>query len=309
MDVACGVLIDGERILIARRPQGKIGAGKWEFPGGKIEPGETPQMALVRELNEELGVRVTASESLARLRHSYRDRTIRLDTWRVDLFQGVPRPCEGQQLAWVRPADAARYDLLASSWRVLSALQLPRHYVVTPPLAEPGCWLPRLGGLPAGAWLRLRRPGLGDDAYTTLAARVASACRSCGVALVVDRVAALGVGRGAAGLHLNGRRLSACETRPVGHDVICIASVHNAREVARAHALGMDAVVLSPLRPTTTHPQAAPLGPGVFREMVAGAGLPVYALGGVGPADLQTVRGLGAFGVAGVSAYWSAPES
>lgn len=303
--VACGVVVDGPRILIARRPSGKIGAGKWEFPGGKIEAGETPRQALVRELDEELGIRVTRAEPLARLRHAYRDRIIWLDTWRVTAFAGRAMPREGQELAWVEAAQAPRYELLGSSWRVLAALRLPRHYAFTPPEMPPARWLARIPALPRGAWLRLRRPGMTEAAYVELARKVSPACAAAGVALVVDRRAALdGVG-GVAGLHLDGQGLACSQGRPAGHDLMCLASVHDAAQLARAYALGVDAVVIAPLRATPSHPQALGMGWRVFHQLAVGAGVPAYALGGVGPGDLDAVRRHGGFGVAGISAYWS----
>ncbi|TAM10218.1 MAG: Nudix family hydrolase [Nevskiaceae bacterium] len=303
--VACGVLVDGPRILIARRPTGKVGAGKWEFPGGKIEAGETPRQALVRELDEELGIQVTQATPLARLRHAYRDRIIWLDTWRVEAFAGSAVPREGQELAWVEAARAPEYELLGSSWRVLAALRLPRHYAFTPPILAPERWLAQIPALPRGTWLRLRRPAATDVAYVDLARPVARACAAAGVALVVDRMAALEAGIVAAGLHLGGVQLARITARPVDHEIICFASVHDAAQLALAYARDVDAVIVSPLRATPSHPQAQGIGWDAFHRLAVDAGLPAYALGGVGPGDLETVRRHGGFGVAGISAYWS----
>jgi 8-oxo-dGTP diphosphatase len=101
IDVACGVLVDADgQVLMAQRPPGKIAAGHWEFPGGKIEPGETTLAALSRELREELGVEVLAAEPLIDFVHRYRDRRVRLRTYRVTAYRGQPQGQEAQTLAW-----------------------------------------------------------------------------------------------------------------------------------------------------------------------------------------------------------------
>ncbi|MDN5873456.1 MAG: thiamine phosphate synthase, partial [Sinobacteraceae bacterium] len=149
-------------------------------------------------------------------------------------------------------------------------------------------------------------PDLDDDAYAERAGRVSAECSARDVPLVVDRPAAVKGGINAVGLHLDGARLATCPARPLGHEYICLASVHNADELARAYALEMDAAVLSPLRATASHPGQAGLGNRAWQAMAHNAGLPVYALGGIGPDDLDKVRALGGFGVAGITAYFPA---
>ncbi len=306
IDVACGVLIDAAgRLLIAQRPLGKVAAGKWEFPGGKIGPGETAAAALARELDEELGVLVVVAEPLVRLRQDYSDRRVRLETWRVTAFDGVPQPREGQQLAWIRPQDAETYDLLPSCWRVLAALRLPRHYVFTPPTAPLTEWLPRLHRLPAAALLRLRRPTLDDATYGIEAQQLAAACRKLELGLIVDRDPAQVELLDAAGWHANSAALARLQGRPLPQQRWCLASTHDAQQLAQARRAGMDAAVLAPVQPTRSHPGTAALGWPRFGTLTGSAGLPVYALGGLGPDDLPNARDHGAIGVAGISAYWS----
>ena len=111
--VVAAALYDAEgRVLIAQRPQGKHQAGRWEFPGGKVAPGESETEALVRELHEELGIDVAASRPFMRLEHSYPDRSVELSMWIVERFSGTPRGLDGQKLRWVAPADLPHADLL-----------------------------------------------------------------------------------------------------------------------------------------------------------------------------------------------------
>ena len=122
--VVAAALCDRQgRILIAQRPGTKHMAGRWEFPGGKVGPGEPEAQALIRELHEELGVQVHEPQFCLRLTHAYPDRTVELSFWIVREFAGEPRPLEGQQLRWVRAADLGRQDILEADGPFIEALQ------------------------------------------------------------------------------------------------------------------------------------------------------------------------------------------
>ncbi len=114
------------RILIAQRPPGKHMAGRWEFPGGKVDAGESEAAALARELREELGVEVTSSRPFMRLAHSYNDRDVELSMWIVDSYLGEPRSLDGQGLKWVEPARLGDEDILEADIPFIAALLNPR---------------------------------------------------------------------------------------------------------------------------------------------------------------------------------------
>ena len=101
-------------------------AGRWEFPGGKLEVGEDPYAGLKRELAEELGVVVSEARPLIRLRHEYPDRRVWLDVWQVTAYDGEPQPLDAQALAWARPDDLPKHDLLEADRAIVTALRLPR---------------------------------------------------------------------------------------------------------------------------------------------------------------------------------------
>ncbi|WP_162932564.1 Nudix family hydrolase [Solimonas sp. K1W22B-7] len=300
--VACGVLVRDGKVLLAQRPAGKVAAGSWEFPGGKIEPGETTRQALERELHEELGVEVRGARPLIRFRHEYTNRTVLLDTWLIDRFDGEPHGREEQALAWVTAQELAVHpQVLPTVLPIAGALRLPADYVFTPPDADEAFLLQRLAQLPAGALLRLRRPGLDDAAYAVLARRLAPPCTAQGLRLVLDRGAALSVQLGA-GWHATSVVLAMLESLPAG--LHCHASCHMPQELERAARLGFASAVLGPVRATATHPGMSPLGWERFAEWTAALQLPVYGLGGVGPAQREEAFAAYAQGVAGIRAYW-----
>jgi 8-oxo-dGTP diphosphatase len=122
--VVAAALYDSRgRVLIAQRPQGKHQGGRWEFPGGKVAPGESESAALVRELREELGIEVGASRPLMRLQHVYPDRSVELSMWIVERFEGTPQGLDGQELRWVAPCDLGREDLLEADRPFIEALR------------------------------------------------------------------------------------------------------------------------------------------------------------------------------------------
>ncbi len=294
--IAAGALLDARgNVLICQRPAHKLYPGEWEFPGGKVEAGEDPRAALARELHEELGIRVTAARPLIRLRHVYPELSVDLDTWLVAGFDGEPRSNEHPQSAWVPPDELPRWKLLAADRPIVNALRLPAQMVFSPPELP----MPRLVAA-APYLLRLRLPGLDDAAYHSRARAHDP------LTLVLDRDPEQAVALGAAGFHATAERLRALRARPVPADRWFGVSCHGAADLERAAQLGADYAVLGPVQATATHPGARPLGWDGFAALAVGAGLPVYAIGGLGPADLEQAWHHGGQGVAGISAFWAA---
>lgn len=117
-------MLDRDRgVLIAQRPPGKHMAGRWEFPGGKVAPGETERQALVRELYEETGITVTRCRPFMRLSHEYDDRVVDLSLWIVDAYTGKPDGLDGQQLKWVALERLGEEDILEADAPFVRALQ------------------------------------------------------------------------------------------------------------------------------------------------------------------------------------------
>jgi 8-oxo-dGTP diphosphatase len=307
--IAVGILQDSSgRVLVARRPEGVPAGGLWEFPGGKCEPGETVEAALARELAEEVGVTPTRVEPL--LNQPARHGAPPLHFRRVTSWRGTPSGREGQPTAWVTPDELDEWPMPAANAPVIRALRLPDCYVISPaPDAVSGAegerFLATLQSVAAGGMmLQLRAPDLGANAYRALAVEALSRVRAVGGRLLLNADPELAVELGADGVHLPGRCLARLEGRPLELGMLVGASCHGPEELARAVEHDLDFAVLSPVHATASHPKAPPLGWTRFGDWVAATPLPVYALGGVGPDDLERARAHGARGVAGIRAFW-----
>lgn len=301
--VACGVLQQPTgAVLITQRPAGKIAAGKWEFPGGKIEVGESALQALTRELQEEIGIHVTQARPLIRLHHDYTDRSVELDTWLVTAWDGEVHGREAQAHAWVAPVRLHDYDLLGADGPIVTALRLPSLYVFTPPEASLEYLLAGLARLPAGCALRLRMPALSDAEYQQWAQRLIPAASERGIAMVLDRDPQMALQLGAMGWHAPASVWRSGIERPA--DLLALASCHSAEDLSQVRRQGFDAAVLGSVQATATHPSQLPMGWGNFASQLAQASMPVYALGGVGLRDLERAWSCYAQGVAGIRSFW-----
>jgi 8-oxo-dGTP diphosphatase len=287
---------DGE-FLLAQRPEGKPYPGYWEFPGGKIEPGEDARAALVRELREELGIEVTHATPWITRVYAYTHATVRLHFFRVTAWDGEPQPLEDQDIRWQRIAATDVAPMLPANAPVLAALALPAIMVVSDVEAmgiDP--WVRRLERQLGRERLlvQVREKGLDRLRIQHLLSRVLARTEPLGSPVVVN------VDSGhfpqGGGVHLTSRALMQAAARPAGG--IVGASVHDAAELAQAAALGLDYAVLGPVKPTASHPGAPPLGWERVAALIAGTPLPIYLIGGLTRADLREARERGAHGVA-----------
>ena len=294
---------DGD-ILVSRRPAHVEQGDLWEFPGGKLQPGETRRQALARELHEELGIEIERATPLLRVPHDYAARRVLLDVFSVDAWRGEPHGREGQRVRWVTPATLGTLPFPAANLPIVTAARLPRLCVVTP--APDAGFLVQLDAcLARGASLvQLRAPSLSGAAYRELAVRALERCRARGARLLLNAAPALCGELGADGVHLNAQRLRATHERPVARDVLLSAACHDAAALAHARHVGVDFAFVSPVLQTPTHPAAAPLGWQALGALIAPSALPVYALGGLRPADLGRALAQGCVGIAGIGAFW-----
>lgn len=308
LHVAAAVIVRADgAVLLAQRPSGKPWAGYWEFPGGKLEPGESASEALARELDEELGIRVRRAAPWLTQTFTYPHATVLLEFFRVFAWDGDPVGRDGQAFAWQRPEAIEVSPLLPANTRVIASLTLPPVYAITcagdigvPAMLERAeralARGLRLVQLREKTWDAARRASFGRE-LIALAHR-----HSARVLLNGDATEARALG--ADGVHWTSEALHRAGGRPA--DLVVAASCHTRAELDRAAALEVDFAVLGPVRATPSHPGAAPLGWDAFARLVAGTRIPVYALGGLVPADLDTAIAHGAHGVALRSAAWPA---
>ena len=304
--VAAAVVLRGDgRVLLAQRPPGKPYAGYWEFPGGKLEPGETPRHALDRELAEELGLRVTRAAPWLVQEFVYPHAHVELHFFRVFAFDGEPHGHDGLAFAWQRPGAFDVEPLLPANTRVLSALALPEVMGIScaGDVGEDAFLASASRALADGlALVQLREkdwPAARRDAF---AARLLPLAHARGASVVLNGSPEDAKRLGADGVHLTSAALAAAKARPEGR--LVGASCHTRDELARAASLGLDYAVVGPVNATPTHPHAAPLGWDGFANMIQGTRVPAYALGGLSPSDLDAARDHGAHGVAMRRGAW-----
>jgi 8-oxo-dGTP diphosphatase len=305
IEVAAAVLLREGCFLLAQRPAGKVYAGYWEFPGGKIESGETALYALCRELHEELGIEITEARQWLTRVFTYPHATVRLNFFRVTDWRGEPHGRENQALSWQSLPHLSVGPLLPANAPILRALQLPPLYAISN-VAELGRdeFLRRLRyALNAGLRLvQVREKNLPRDELCDLSLQVIAMAHAHGTRVLLNGDIELARETGADGVHLSSAQLAACRSRP---DVEwCAASCHTAAELRRAAELELDFAVLGPVQPTLSHPGVPHLGWEKFAALIAPAQIPVYALGGLRIEDLARARQCGAHGIALMRQAW-----
>jgi 8-oxo-dGTP diphosphatase len=296
------------KVLLAQRLPGTPYPGFWEFPGGKLEPGESAHDALLRELEEELGIVVTRAAPWLTQRYDYPHAHVELEFFRVFEWRGEPHGRDGQAIAWQQPAAIAVTPLLPANASVLRALVLPAVYAISmaEDLGEPEFLARARAALETGLKLiQLREKSFAPGRLRALTEKLLAISARYGARVLLNGDADTARELGCAGVHWSAARLLAARSRP--DDMLCAASTHDAAELEQAATLGVDWVVLGPVRQTPTHPDARPLGWQRFAELAAGSPMPVYALGGLSAEDLDVAVAHGAHGVALRRAAWPAP--
>ena len=284
--------------LLAQRPAGKVYAGWWEFPGGKVDAGEGLQTALARELHEELGIDVARAYPWITRVHVYEHATVMLHFFRVVEWSGEPRSREGQAFLWQRLDAPVAEPMLPANGPVLASLALPLEYAITD--AQSLGAAEQLARVEARMKEGLRLVQVRDKdnwERARLIYVIRSMAKQYGARVLVNG------GPAADGVHFTAEQLMTLRARPE-QNLLYAASCHTGQELGHAMAIGLDFVVLGPVKATASHPDAEPIGWDGFRRIAEHASIPVYAIGGLRRADLHEARRAGAHGLAMISGSW-----
>ena len=297
IEVAAAVLQrpDGA-FLLAQRPAGKVYAGYWEFPGGKIEPNEPAPAALARELHEELGIDIGPAYPWLTRVYTYPHGTVRLQFFKIFDWRNEPHPREDQAISWQEPGAPLATPMLPANAPVLASLALPAEYAVTA-ASQYGTadMLSRLErGLRRGVkLLQVREPELSDDERKLFSEQVLRLAHRHGCKVLTKSPFG-----GADGIHFTASGLMRLQKKP--ENGLAAASCHTREELEQAMRLELDFAVLGPVKD-----KSPALGWQRFAEIARGATIPVYAIGGLTHADMEDAWRAGAHGVAMIRGSWS----
>lgn len=299
--VAAVIMRPDGQFLLARRPEGKVYSGYWEFPGGKVEKNESLLHALERELWEELGIHVRHAYPWVTRIFTYSHATVRLHFFRVVEWEGALSSREEQGLFWQLPHQVEVSPILPANGPILQALLLPPVYAITH-ATEIGIG-PALKQIEQALQnglhlLQIREKQMAPDVLREFSRQVLLLARAYRATVLINGNAELAREIGADGVHFTSSQLMAMSSRPDPAYGLCGASCHNAEELFAAEQLGFDFAVLGPVQSTRSHPELSPLGWRRFAALIRGYSLPVYALGGLHPEDLPIAREMGAHGIA-----------
>ena len=286
--------------LLAQRPAGKAYAGYWEFPGGKVEPGEPAAQALARELREELGIAVLRAYPWITRVFTYPHATVRLSFFRVVQWSGEPHPREDQAIAWQSLDAPMVAPMLPANAPVLASLALPWEYAVTNAAQLGTAQMLALLERRLGQGLKLlqiREPELAEEERELFTRQAIGLAHGHGCKVLVKAPFP-----GADGIHFTAAQLMKLQEKPGA--LLAAASCHSREELERAMRLELDFAVLGPVKQTTSHQARSSLAWDGFAQVAGGASIPVYAIGGLTRGDLDDAWRAGAHGLAMIRGSW-----
>lgn len=305
---------DESKVFVSRRKKGTHLEDLWEFPGGKLQPGEARFHALKRELEEEIGIQVHSAIPFQSLFHRYREKHIFLDVWEVKSFSGQAEGLEGQEVCWAAVKDLHDYSFPEADIPVLNALTLPGELLITPDMPEQHeeSFLQQFEQLTQRRHYPLvlfRSHHLDDKTYASVAHKLNKFCKTNQQKLIISRPTLKRLKakefEDFDWRHLNSSILQSLKDRPFGKGIKISASCHDKEEIKMAERIGCDFALLSTVRDTSSHPGRKPKGWYKINKLIQHSRLPVYTLGGVRRRDFSISRFQGAIGVAGISDFWT----
>lgn len=309
--VAVGVIIQNDQVLICWRDASLHQGNRYEFPGGKLEPGESPAQALKRELKEELNIDIQHTVRAQLLYFNYPEKTVCLHIFKVTEFTGQPIGQQQQAVLWVHKDQLATYRFPDANAPILRMLKLPEQYIITQPLAQAQSiqdWLDwHVKHVPLTSWLYVREKTMSPTAYKNIIKSFSNFRADLHLVAdfsyinnLTDQLDELH------GVHLSERNLMRLnQPLQISAHLLSFAACHDQAAISQANLLNVDAVLVSPLHSTLSHPQQSALGWEKWQALSEQSHVPVFALGGVAPANLKQVQKASGFGVAGIRAFLS----
>ena len=304
LHVAVAVIKNSQQqILISKRANNVHQGGLWEFPGGKVEAGETVFNALKRELFEELGISIATAVPLIKIKHHYQDLSVLLDVWQINDFSGIAYGKEGQKIKWASINNLSNNDFPAANKTIITAARLPQYYAILDD-GDKVALLTKLNNI-LNKSIKLIQLRLKNSTVLQVEQFLAEAmplCKRHQVQLLINSGVSNAQQLNVDGLHLTSSDLMVLEKRPMIKGWIA-ASCHNLSQLQQAEKIGVDFAVLAPVLLTQTHPNAKTLGWKMFSELLEKVNIPIFALGGVTRSDVEKIQFLGGQGIAGIRTF------
>ena len=304
--VSVAVLINADhQVLLGQRPAPKAWEGWWEFPGGKIEKGETSVDALYREIYEEIGVKIIQFKKWVTRKYSYGGNDITLHFFKVHKWEGEVTSKENQKLVWTYLQNPNVSPILPANLFVQKAFDLPKYYAITN-LSETSkiIFFNQLKNKISNGlkMIQVREKNISFDEFKIFSKEVIKICKPKGVKVIINSDVNLAYEIKADGVHLTSKDLVSMKTKP--KNLIVSASCHNPEEIDIAEKLNINFIVLSIVKHTLSHPDVKPMGWAKFKKIANKVNTPIYALGGLGVKDNQVALENGAIGIASQRLIW-----
>jgi len=304
--VSVAILINyNHQVLLGQRPPQKSWEGWWEFPGGKIEKGETSSDALYREVYEEIGVKITQFKKWVTRKYSYDGNDITLHFFKVQKWEGEVTSKENQKLVWAYLKNPNVSPILPANLFVQKAFDLPKYYAITN-LSETSkkVFFNQLQNKISNGlkMIQVREKNISFDKFKIFSNEVIKICKPKGVKVIINSDVNLAYEINADGVHLTSKDLISIKKIP--KNLIVSASCHTQEEIDIAEKLNINFLVLSAIKKTLSHPDIKPIGWDEFENIANRVNTPIYALGGLGVNDYSIALENGAIGIASQRSIW-----
>ena len=306
--VALGVVLQDNLVLVGRRNSKLHLGGYWEFPGGKVEEGETPRQAVVRELKEEVGliIKETDAAPLIEFEWFYDTQRYFFSVYTIKGYSSEPSSHFYQSLEWQAASELKASDFPPANSVIIKALSLPTRYLITPSqlnlaMIEQGLNTAFQADISLAVF---RSTELDSRTYIEYARRLLSQNPTFSNRLLIHNHPAQADALNTAGVQISAEHAKKYQCRPVSKGTLLAISCHNQAELEHACLLEADFALLGPVKATPSHPNNPALGWETFETLVKDLAMPVYAVGGLKVGDLADCRAHGAQGVAAIRGLW-----